>query len=283
MKTTSMIVSGVLTLLIFVSMLMLPVSAAEKGKSAVVSFELSGPRNCESDSSPIDVGWSGTAVQVGDKDIVVTAVGRLYCTGANITHAFLVCSSDGALVNNASGAPAAGIVVQNYDDSEDGTFEYAYLDKGDYITLMAGGTYYFCSDHYGPTDKFYDSVKIQSTDDVNFIGSVRLNADNLWDFTPGENIDFFPIDFQYYVAGEELEEPTAAPTEKPTQVPETKSTEQPADAAIDEPTTAPADTETTDTASDTGSALPWIIGGCVAAALIVAIILVAANKKKKAK
>lgn len=266
MKMLKKISVLLMVLALLCSFLALPGSAAAT-KNAVLTIELEGERNVEGDPAPKEVGWAGTAVTIGDKDIVITAVGRMFFTGANITHSFLVVNAeDGSLVNQNT------IVVQGYDDSVDGTFEYYYFEEYEYLTLSAGKTYYFCSDFYGPLDRHYDSCKVTSTEDISFVGTVDLNlADGSWIYTDAPGINNLPIDFMYYVVGEEAEpDPTDAPTE-PKEDPTDTEPNQSADPT--EPKENPTDAEP--------SNLGLWIGIGVAAVVIVAIIIVVLAKKKK--
>ncbi|MBE6974210.1 MAG: hypothetical protein E7436_01795 [Ruminococcaceae bacterium] len=248
------------------SFLALP-GAAAATKNAVLTMELEGERNVEGDPAPKEVGWAGTAVTIGDKDIVITAVGRMFFTGANITHSFLVVNAeDGSLVNTNA------IAVQNYDDSVDGTFEYYYFEEYEYLTLYAGKTYYFCSDFYGPLDRHYDSCKVTSPDDISFVGTVDLNlADGSWIYTDAPGINNLPIDFMYYVVGEEDTEPdpTAAPTE-PKEDPKDDPDEKPADP-----------TQPTQNSDAAPANMGLWIGIGVAAVVVIAVVIAVVLKKKK--
>lgn len=267
MKMLKKIAVLALTVMLLCSFMIMPAFAAES-KNAVLTIELEGERNVEGDSAPKEMGWAGTAVTIGDKDIVITAVGRMFFTGANISHSFLVVNAeDGSLVNTNT------IVVQGYDDSVDGTFEYYYFEEYEYLTLSAGKTYYFCSDFYGPLDRHYDSCKVTSSDDLSFVGVVDLNlADGSWIYTDAPGINNLPIDFKYYIAGEEGEE--TDPTDKP---------EDPKDPQEEKPTEGNKPTEPVQT---TGKNEPsnlglWIGIGAAVVVVIVVVIVIAAKKKKK--
>ncbi len=196
MKHFIRIMTLVLAAVFVFSSTALSASAAKPGKSGIESIELKGEKNVTGDPSPVEVGWAGAAIKVGDKDITVTGVGRMFFTGANISHAFLITDSEGALM-------LSGVTVQGYEDSTDGTFEYAYLEKSEYVTLKAGETYYLCSDFYGPTDKFYEASEVKTTGAFNFVGKVSLNADGSWAYTEAAGIDYFPVDILYMIDGEE--------------------------------------------------------------------------------
>lgn len=252
-----------LILALLCSSTMLP-SFAQETKNAVVSIELAGERNVEGDPSPKDVGWAGTAVTIGDRDIVVIAVGRMFFTGANISHSFLVVNAeDGSLVNTSS------IAVQGYDDSVDGTFEYYYFEAYEYLTLLAGHTYYFCSDFYGPLDRHYDSCKVTSSPDLSFTGTVDLKLDDgSWIFTEAPGINNLPVDFIYYVAAEG-EETEPAPTEN------TDSAEPSASApAASSPSAEPVQKPS----SDLGL---WVVIGIAVAALAAVCVVIVAGKRKR--
>lgn len=236
-------------------------SAAVESKTAVATIELQGERNIEGDPAPKELGWGGAAVTIGDKNIVLTAVGRMFFTGANISHAFLIVNEDGSLVREAP------ITVQGYDDSVDGTFEYYYFEKSEYLVLEAGKTYFFCSDFYGPFDRFYDSSTVTTNGDLEFIGKVDLNlADGSWIFTEMPGVDYLPIDFMYYVEGEEEQTPTEKPADP---------TEKPADPKPTEPG-----------ASDPAEPAPFnlglIIGIVAAVVVVVVVVVIVVSKKKKA-
>lgn len=252
----------ILVLVLLCSSTILP-SFAQEMKNAVLAIELAGERNVEGDPAPKDVGFAGTAVTIGDKDIVITAVGRMFFAGANISHSFLVVNAeDGSLVNTNS------IAVQAYDDSVDGTFEYYYFEAYEYLTLLAGHTYYFCSDFYGPLDRHYDSCKVTSSSDLRFVGTVDLNlTDGSWIFTEAPGINNLPVDFIYYVAEEEAKEPV--PTEN-------------TDPTLPSATTPVASSPSTEpgqkSSSDWGL---WVGVGATAAVVIAICIVIAARKRKQ--
>ena len=255
---------------LFLAMLLwgcLVVSAyAAEIQNAVVSLELEGERNVETDEAPILGGFCGTAITVGDKDIVVTALGRMYFTGANAYHSFLVVD---AADNSLLGHP---LTVQNYEDSADSTFEYYYMEEYEYVTLKAGQTYYFCSDFYGPTDRFYDSCTVVSADDVSFVGYVELNvADGSWIYYDAPGINYLPIDFQYYVVGEDTDVPDDGETQpEGTEHQDPKPAEtKPADSHQEDPSAAPE-----------SNSLLWIIGGAAAVLIAVGIVIFVLKKKK---
>lgn len=264
MKMLKKIAVLLMVVAIVCTFVVMPGSAAST-KNAVLTIELEGERNVEGDPAPKEVGWAGTAVTIGDKDIVITAVGRMFFTGANISHAFLVVNAeDGSLVNENA------ISVQGYDDSVDGTFEYYYFEEYEYLTLSAGKTYYFCSDFYGPLDRHYDSCKVTSPEDISFVGTVDLNlADGSWIYTDAPGINNLPIDFMYYVVGEGEETPD--PTDTPTE-PDPK----------DEPTVPAKPTEPAQNTNDAElSGLGLWIGVGVAAVVVIAVVIVLVSKKKK--
>ncbi len=265
-------IAAILLCLLLCACVIMPAAAAEESKSAVVSIELAGERNVEGDPAPILGGFCGAAITVGDKDIVVTALGRMYFTGANAYHSFLVVdATDNSLLGNP-------LTVQNYEDSVDGTFEYYYMEENEYVTLKAGQTYYLCSDFYGPTDRFYDSSTVVSTDDLSFVGYVELNtADGSWFYYDAPGRNYLPVDIKYYVVGEEPEvtEPTQSePTEPADSEPEDS---KPAES--DPVESKPQDNTPTEEKSD--SSLLWIIIGAAAAVIIIVIVIVALKKKKK--
>lgn len=269
------IISVILSAVLLTVMLSVPAYAYSE-KNAVASIELAGERNTPSDPKPKDLGWAGAAFKVGEKDIVITAVGRMFFSDANIFHSVLVVNADGSLLNESP------ITVQGYDDSVDGTFEYYYLGDYEYITLQAGKTYYICSDFYGPMDHFYDSSIVESSDDLQFIGSVDLNADGTWKYTDTPGIDNLPIDFLYYVVGEEdaevpeETEVSGAENAKPEEtVPEETSAKAETKEAEDVKAEADAEAEN---ASD--SALVWKIIA-VAAIIVAAAEAVLLVKRKK--
>lgn len=195
MKRFKKTVVMMMAMTVAISAALLSVSAAKPGQSGIVSIELKGEKNVEGDTSPIEAGWAGAAIKVGSKDITVTAVGRMFFSAANISHAFLITDVDGALM-------LSGVTVQGYEDSVDGNFEYAYLEKSEYVTLKAGNTYYLCSDFYGPMDKFYEASTVTTTGDFEFVGKVNLNPDGTWAYTEAEGIDYLPVDILYMVEGE---------------------------------------------------------------------------------
>ena len=172
----------ILTIVVVLSATLLSTSAAKPGKSGIVDIQLKGEKNIEGDTSPIEAGWAGAAIKIGSKDITVTGVGRMFFSTANISHAFLITDSEGALM-------LSGVTVQGYEDSVDGNFEYAYLEKSEYITLKAGNTYYLCSDFYGSMDKFYEASVATTTGDFEFIGKVNLKTDGSWAYTEAKGID----------------------------------------------------------------------------------------------
>lgn len=264
MKTLMKLSALALAVMLLCAFMVVPAAAAET-KNAVVSIELAGERNVAGDPHPIEVGWGGAAITIGEKDIVVTAIGRMFFADGNISHGCLVTNEDGSLV-------ASGFAIQGYDDSVDGTFEYYYFEKSEYITLEAGKTYYICTDFYGPLDKFYDSSTVTTTEDVSFVGKVDLNlADGSWIFTATTGIDYMPIDFKYYVAGEEGSTETEPPATEPS---ESKP-------AAPKPTTAPG--------GNNGNGAPapsmdlgLIIGIAAAVVVVVVVVVVIVAKKKKA-
>ncbi len=261
MNTMKKVAALLLVVMLLCAYVAIP-SAAVESKTAVATIELQGERNIEGDPAPKDMGWGGAAVTIGDKNIVLTAVGRMFFTGANISHAFLIVNEDGSLLREAP------ITVQGYDDSVDGTFEYYYFEKFEYLVLEAGKTYYFCSDFYGPMDRFYDSSTVTTNGDVEFIGKVDLNlADGSWIFTEMPGVDYLPIDFMYYIEGEAEEEPTKpADKEDPT---------EPADK--NEPTQPGA----SDPAEPAPSSLGLIIGIVAAVVVVVVVVVIVVSKKKK--
>lgn len=253
----------------------LPVSAARESKKAVVSIELAGERNVASDSSPIEAGWAGAAIQIGDKDIIVTGVGRMYFTGANITHSFLITNDDGSIVN------ANPIAVQAYEDSVDGTFEYAYFDEADYITLHAGNTYYLCSDFYGPTDKFYDASAVTTEAEIRFIGKVALNSEGGWDFSEADGIDQLPVDLLYYVEGDvETPAETETPADKKTPDDTTASDNT---SSIKDPVNEDKNDSMKEAEENHSSMDPWVIVLAVAVAVVIVVAIVVIVLKKKNK
>lgn len=267
-----------LTILLLSALFASPAYAANE-KNAVSSIELVGERNTEADPAPVEMGWAGTAITVGDKDIVITALGRMFFSDANVFHCVLVVNSeDGSLLNENT------ITVQGYDDSVDGTFEYYYLEEYEYITLSAGKTYYICSDFYGPLDHFYDSCTVTSTDDIRFVGTVELNLDDgSWIYTDAPGIDCLPVDFIYYVAGEEeAAEPTEAEGPK---IGDAESEEADIAAAPEEAKNEPALIAPAPEASveaeaeqSSGMTVTWI---AIAAAVVIAAVVVLIVKKRK--
>lgn len=247
--------------------------SGETTHNAVISYTLNGERNVAGDASPSEIGWSGTAVTIGDKDIIVTAVGRMFFTDAHPVHAFLIVdAADSSLV-------LSGVAVQGYDDSVDATFEYLYLEKNNYVTLLAGKTYYFCSDHIGAADKYYDSVEVVPADDISFTGTVTLNlADNSWVYTESSNINCFPIDFMYYIEGEE-----ASPTDGASEFLESEEKSE-VESAV------PTEAEVSDVSSESlvsdddpepfkSTWLIIVIAGVVVAAVVV-IVVVSIKRRK---
>lgn len=239
---------------------MLSASAAKPGKSGIVNIELKGEKNVEGDTSPIEVGWAGAAIKIGSKDITVTGVGRMFFAAANINHAFLITDSEGALV-------LSGVTVQGYEDSVDGNFEYAYLEKSEYVTLKAGNTYYLCSDFYGPMDKFYEASTVTTTGDFEFIGKVNLKSDGSWAYAEAKGIDYLPVDILYMIDGE-------AETTTSTTISENNETDK----------TELSSTNKTETSENAGSQFPIIpVAVGVAAVIVVAVAVVVLVSKKKKK
>ena len=250
----------ILTIVVVLSATLLSTSAAKPGKSGIVDIQLKGEKNIEGDTSPIEAGWAGAAIKIGSKDITVTGVGRMFFSTANISHAFLITDSEGALM-------LSGVTVQGYEDSVDGNFEYAYLEKSEYITLKAGNTYYLCSDFYGSMDKFYEASVATTTGDFEFIGKVNLKTDGSWAYTEAKGIDYLPVDILYMVDGEtEITTSTAIPENKETDEAELSSTNK------------------TNTSENAGSQFPVVPIAVGAAAVIVAVVVVVVilvSKKKK--
>ncbi len=171
-------------------------------KALTTAVELRGEANVEGGTNFKNAGWAGMKLTVGDKDIVVTEVGR-YCTPrSNATHNLMILNADYSVLR-------AGMTITRQEEGEG--FVYAKLEGEQRVTLQKNSTYYVVADFYGDRDMFYDASIQTTTGDATIDGIVNLeyrsDIDNwVWcDYAAG-NISWGPMDIKYEVE-ETIEKP----------------------------------------------------------------------------
>ena len=172
-------------------------------KTLTTAVELKGEANVEGGTNFKNAGWAGMKLTVGDKDIVVTEVGR-YCTSrSNATHNLMILNADYSVLRN-------GMTITRQEETEDG-FVYAKLEGEQRVTLQKNSIYYIVADFWGDRDMFYDASVQTTTDDAAIDGIVILeyrSATNNWEWCDyaARNISWGPMDIKYEVE-ETIKEP----------------------------------------------------------------------------
>lgn len=157
-------------------------------KPLVESVTPDTPGNVEGSAISMPAGWAGMKITIGDKDVLVTALGRWFTPESNATHNFLIANMDGSLVLDY------GVAVANAPTGAAEGFIYATIEGG--VTLKANTSYYIVSDYWGDRDKFY-AGGAAVTSDVASIDGIVILAGNEYQFTEAPGIGWGPLDLIY--------------------------------------------------------------------------------------
>lgn len=149
----------------------------------VVSVTPTEPGNVPGSKVTMPSGWAGTRITVGDNDLYVTGIGRVYTSDSNATHNALISTTDWVALASA---------VINAGTGDEDSFVYGDLTKG--VLLKANTSYYVMSDYYGESDKFYTNGVATTTGDASIDGVV-VNWEG--DFTEAQGVSWGPLDIQY--------------------------------------------------------------------------------------
>ncbi len=149
-------------------------------------------------------GYVGGIVQVGDKDISVTSLGRMIYKGNSAAHEI-------KLVNFLTDEDVPGGIV-TVDTSKGTEGEFLYVNLAEPVTLLAGQKYYILSNEVSEGDMWAEFTNYGTSDGAAFCGTAfYLNGG----YNPGEQEggSFVGLSFEYIKLDTATEPP---PTEPPT-------------------------------------------------------------------
>ena len=178
----------VLMVLVMLSMLVitLQVKASVAVKSLITDITLAGEANVPGSATSMPAGWAGMKVTIGEKDLVVTHLGRIYAQGSNATHNFFIANLDGSIVKDG---------IQSVADADTPIDQFLYAEIPGKVTLQANTSYYIMSDYWGANDKFYASSTAVTTEAASIDGIVILGS--AYDFYASAGIGWGPLDLKY--------------------------------------------------------------------------------------
>ena len=197
-----------------------------KKKELITDVNLLEAANVEGANLIYPAGWVGMKITVGDKDIVLTDVGR-YCTPESSKNCnFIILDEEQLVVRD-------GISAVVPDNAGSG-FVYAQLTEDQKVTLQKNTTYYIVTDIKGANDKFYSYTQCTATGDASVDGFMILEYqqdinDWRWKYYESAANSWGPVNIKYEVKtdggeGTDPEKPTTDP-EKPTTDPEKPTTD----------------------------------------------------------
>lgn len=133
-------------------------------------------------------GWVGGIVQIGEKDLSVTSLGRMIFKGNSGTHEIKLVDF---LTNEDV---PGGIATVDTSKGTEGQFLYAQLAEP--ITLMAGRKYYILSNEVSGGDMWAEFTTYGCSEDAAFCGTAYWLNGN---YNPGtqENGSFVGLSFEY--------------------------------------------------------------------------------------
>lgn len=146
----------------------------------------------------------GTAFTVGNKDIYVTELGRLFWNGNSQTHYLAVVDAETGkdVLNTGVTVPATGTHGQ-----------YTWAALANPVKLTAGKTYYIVSSETNGGDQWLEGGSVfTGTADVTLVGSAYWLGDH-YDMAAGTY--FNGTSLKYTLAVEDYVEPTEPPATEP--------------------------------------------------------------------
>lgn len=182
-KIISFLMAVMMLSMMFISM---QVSASVVVKSLTTDITLAGEANVPDSTISMPGGWAGMRITVGEKDLVVTHLGRIYAQGSNATHNFFIANLDGSIVKDG---------IQSVANADTLIDQFLYAEIPGKVTLQANTSYYIMSDYWGITDKFYAGSAAVTTDAASIDGIVILGA--AYDFHAAAGIGWGPLDLKY--------------------------------------------------------------------------------------
>ena len=169
-----------------VMLVTVPASAETVSKSLTKEITLAGEANVPGSSTTMPGGWAGMRITVGDEDLTVTHIGRIWAEGSNATHNFFIAGLDGAIIKDG---------IQSVAAADTPVDEFLYAEIPGKVTLKANTSYYIMSDYWGTTDKFYSGSAAVTTDAASIDGIVILGTG--YDFFAADGVSWGPLDIKY--------------------------------------------------------------------------------------
>ena len=182
-KIISFLMAVMMLSMMFISM---QASASVVVKSLTTDITLAGEANVPDSTISMPGGWAGMRITVGEKDLVVTHLGRIYAQGSNATHNFFIANLDGSIVKDG---------IQSVANADAPIDQFLYAEIPGKVTLQANASYYIMSDYWGATDKFYAGSTAVTTDAASIDGIVILGA--TYDFHAAAGIGWGPLALKY--------------------------------------------------------------------------------------
>jgi len=133
-------------------------------------------------------GWVGGIVQIGEKDLSVTSLGRMIFKGNTGTHEI-------KLVDFQTNEDVPGALA-TVDTSKGTEGQFLYAELAEPVTLAAGRKYYILSNEVSGGDMWAEFTLYQTTEDAAFCGTAFWLNGN---YNPGtqEKGSFVGLSFEY--------------------------------------------------------------------------------------
>lgn len=133
-------------------------------------------------------GWVGGIVQIGEKDLSVTSLGRMIFKGNSAAHEI-------KLVDFLTNEDVPGAIV-TVDTTKGTEGQFLYADLAEPVTLLAGQKYYILSNEVVDGDMWAEFTNYATTEDAAFCGTAFFLNNN---YNPGDQAggSFVGLSFEY--------------------------------------------------------------------------------------
>ena len=229
------------------------------GKEEITPFVkscfLNGNRNITTGDAGNYAGWVGIKVTVGDRPIIVTAMGRITGPGSDATHNMIIVE----IKTNT-------VVIDSVKVIRGKVGEIAYADLPKPIVLQANTSYYMATDVMSWSDQWYDATTVTTSSVAKIDGCVLMGLKD-WETFQIPGVSWGPVSFKYVA----MDEPTTvAKTTAATDIQQTESTDA-------------VDSETSQAGGPSHNYIPFIILGIVVIAGATGAVIYILRKKKVVK
>lgn len=133
-------------------------------------------------------GWVGGIVQIGEKDLSVTSLGRMIFKGNSAAHEI-------KLVDFLTETDVPGAIA-TVDTTQGTEGQFLYADLAEPVTLLAGQKYYILSNEVVDGDMWAEFTNYGTTEDAAFCGTAFFLNNN---YNPGDQAggSFVGLSFEY--------------------------------------------------------------------------------------